>query len=224
MNTMRHWISMIALAGLPTAALAQPDTTMTYSIVWEKSVIAPGETNKGKVVCTIEPGLGTVVPWTTPPGKGQPGTIMAFASSNFDITNVQNGLNGKFSYLGEPPALNSSGACSVDPQGNIINVAVGQTGLPLNTQPVLDNPIVIFNLWWTAGGGPGSPYEVAYSPLVKAGKMFLDVGLPSGGWVGHSATTFLSLPGSTFTVIPAPSMVLALGGVGAIMLVPRRRP
>jgi hypothetical protein len=78
--------------------------TIKYTIKWEKTVIQTfGDTNKGEVFAEIIPGIGSTVAWTTPPGKGQPGKIMAFGSTIFDIINLEGGLSGTLQWTVPKP-------------------------------------------------------------------------------------------------------------------------
>jgi hypothetical protein len=223
MNTRVNLLAVGFAIGIGgSVVLAQPETAMTYSIVWEKSQIAPGETNNGKVVCTIEPGLGTVVPWTTPPGKGQPGAIKSFASSIIDVVNVLNGKEGQLSWR-IPATLNISGKPGMlNANGDIVQSCSGQVAPPTNPGPIIDNPIALLTVDWTASTQVSSPFDVQYSVKATSGKMFIDIGLPSGGWVGHNATKLVSGPSGGFTVIPAPGAASAIVLAGFVTLRRRR--
>lgn len=215
---------LAASVALPASSHAQQTVTLTYSVAWDKSQIAPGEANQGAIVCTIEPALGSTIAWTTPPGTGQLGTLQAFASSIFSLMNAGNGLKGNVSYA-VPTSLNLSQGPGKNPDefGNIKGLQAGQFGPPVNPIPVYDNPIVICNIEWKAFAAASEPYEVAYFASSTSGKVYLDVGLPSGTWVAQKGTLQSAAP-SGFIVTPGPGSVstLLLGlGVGAARV--RRR-
>lgn len=212
-------LAVLAVAGLAAVAQAQ-DTTMTYSIVWDKASINPGETNTGKVVVEIKPGIGSTILWTTAPGKGQAGILKAFASSIFDTLSVLNGNQGTLAWT-VPAALGVAGIPGTsNGAGGITGTNAGQVAPPLNPTPVLDNPITVLNISWT--GNAGFSGDVNYGIKSSSGKMFLDIS--TGGnpiWVGHNATSRVDGQGG-FTVVPAPAS-MALLGLGGLVAARRRR-
>lgn len=214
---MKNQLCVIACVfGCGTTAIAQ-DVTIKYSIKWDKAIIlSNGDSNTAGVYAEIVPGLGTSVPWTTLPGKGQPGTIKAFASSVFDILAIQGGNAGTLQWT-IPTALNLANIPgSPNGQGGITGANAGQVGVPLNPNPVLDNPVKIMDLKWTHNGNPFTTIE--FQAKATSGKVFLDVGLAS--WVGHNAK-FLVEGNGGFS-IPSPSAWAVLGLAG-VMTSRRRR-
>ena len=210
-------LAVLAVAGLAAIAQAQ-DTTISYSIVWDNAVIAPGGTNTGKVVAEIKPGIGSTIAWTTSPGKGQPGILKAFASTIFDTLNLLNGQNGTLSWT-VPAALNVANLKGdPDGSGGIKGTNSGQVGLPINPTPLTDNPITILNLSWT--GNAGWMGDVNFGLKTSSGKMFLDIGTTSPIWVGHNAT--IRVDGQGGFSVPAPAS-MALLGLGGLVAARRRR-
>ncbi len=213
----------ILLTGLAVVGHASPtaraqDTTITFSIKWEKATIGQGETNTGGVWAEITPGIGSVIKWTTPPGKGQEGKILAFASSVFDTMNLLNGTKGTLQWT-VPQAWNIASLPGVhDGQGGIAGSNAGQTGGGgLNPSPVLDNPVQILSLKWTEQ--TGGSYDVNYGVKSLAGGMYLGIGLIPM-WVPHKAT-FRVDGQDGFSVIPTPGAVTVVAfGLAAAM---RRR-
>jgi hypothetical protein len=207
--------AVLAVAGIAAAANAQ-DTTITYTIKWDNASINNGGTNTGAVYAEITPGIGSAVKWTTAPGKGQAGTIEAFASSVFDTLNLLNGSNGALSWT-VPAALNVAGIPGSANGGGIAGTNAGQVGKTLNPNPVLDNPIKLLDLSWT--DTTGGTYDVNYGIKSASGKMFLNIGIAN--WVGHNATFRVDGQGG-FSVVPAPAS-MALLGLGGLVAARRRR-
>lgn len=211
---------VVACAGM---TFAQPVETLTFSIEWDKAVIAPGETNSGKVVATIGPELGTVTQWNSSPGTGQPGVLKALASLGLDFKNLSNGTNGSLSWKVNPDWWPGSGIPPTpDGQGGIAGIQFGQISPPLEPFPNLSAVIDVVTVKWTAAVSPmpAMPYEVMYGTKALWAKVFLDIGLPSGQWVGENAVKIDGQGG--FTVIPSPS-VFAFGVFALGVFVQRRR-
>jgi MYXO-CTERM domain-containing protein len=212
-------LAVLAVAGLAAIANAQ-DTSISYSIVWDKASINPGETNTGKVIATVTPGFGATIKWTTPPGKGQNGILKAFASSIFDTVNLLNGEQGTLAWT-VPTALNLANIQGNLNGGGIVGTNAGQVAPPINPNPNVDNPITILNLTWT--GNAGFSGNVSYNVKATSGKMFLDISTtPTPTWVGHNATKLESAAAGNFTVVPAPAS-MALLGLGGLVAARRRR-
>jgi len=213
----------MAVAGslaMATQALAQ-EVTITYSIKWElQDPVFPGVPNKGEVWATISPEMGTVVPWTTPPGKGQPGKLVAFASSIFDTINVSNSLMGTLQWT-VPAAFSVGGIIGVpDGNGGIKGTNSGQVGMPPNPNPILDNPIKLLDLTWT-GVVPGNGEIIEFAVSAKSAKVFLDIGTTSPIWVGHNAK-IVNGGGSFYYGTPAPSAAV-VAGIALAFAARRRR-
>ncbi len=208
----------VALVGVAVGLFAGlafgQDTTITFSIKWDKPVIGNGETNTGAVWAEITPGLGSSVKWTTPPGKGQQGTIWYFANAIFDTLNLLNGSNGTLAWT-VPEALNVLPGTANG--GSILHTWAGQPGGPLNPNPIKDNSIKVLDLEWT--DVTGGSYEVDYAISPKKGKMFLYIGIPNA--VGHDATFLVGTAGG-FSVVPAPA-VWGFVGLGTLAACRRRR-
>lgn len=206
-------------AGLFAGLALGQDTTMSYSITWDKPTIENGQTNTGAVWVTIAPGIGSSVQWTTPPGKGQPGTIEAFASSVFDTMNLLNGSNGQLSWT-VPTEFNVAGLPGTpDGNGGISGTSAGQLsgGGGINPNPNVSNPVKLLNLQWKAEAA--GAYDVNYGLKSLTGKMFLNIGISN--WVGHNATFRVDGQGG-FSVIPVPSAAAAFG-FGVLILGRRTR-
>jgi len=212
-------MSIASMAGtmlLAASGVLAQDVTITYSILWDKATVLPGDSVTAGIYAKIDPGIGTSVPWTTFPGKGQPGTIKYFYYSIFDIINVQNGQLGTLSWT-VPAALNVANIPGVpDGKGGITGTYSGQTG-SLSPNPVLDNPIKILDLKFTAGPSV-QPSEVIFEVAPTIGKVWLNIGIPN--YVGHSAQFLIGSKGG-FTLLPAPSAALTLGA--AALVASRRR-
>lgn len=210
-------VALVGVAGGLFAGLAfGQDTTMSYSIKWDKPTIENGQTNTGAVWAEITPGIGSSVKWTTPPGKGQQGTIWYFANTIFDTLNLLNGSNGTLAWT-VPEVLNGAGLPGTANGGGILDTWAGQPGAPLNPNAITDNPIKVLDLEWT--DVTGGSYEVDYAISPKKGKMFLYIGIPNA--VGHDATFLVGMAGG-FSVVPAPA-VWCFVGLGTLAACRRRR-
>jgi hypothetical protein len=174
------------------------------------------------VYATISPGQGTVVPWTTPPGKGQPGVIKGFASSIFDFLNTLNGTEGtlKWTVPHSLDLVNLPG--TPDGNGGIKGTTAGQVtpggigGGYFN----YDNPIKILDLQWQDTGEMFNGF-VEYTTKVSSSKVFLDIGTTNPLWVVHNATKIVNGVGMFGVSIPSPASVMLLGL--AALVTPRRR-
>ncbi len=219
MNTKRLLLMVAAGSlGMLGHASAQ-EVTITYSIKWElQDPVFPGVPNKGEVWATISPEMGTVIPWTTAPGKGQPGKLLAFSSSVFDTLNVSNGQMGTLKWT-VPPEFNLAGIPGVpDGNGGIQGTTSKQTvGLPPN--PNLDQSVKILDLVWT-GVVPGNGELIDYQISAASANVYLDIGQVGPVYVIHKAK-FINGGGSFYYGTPAPG-TLAIGGL-ALALVSRRR-
>jgi hypothetical protein len=201
---------------LRATSFAQPLEQLTFSVVWDKAVIAHGETNTGKVMATIGPGIGTITAWNTLPGKGQTGIIEAFASAIFHFKGMENGLNGTFSWT-IPVEFNFSSLPGVPwPTGGAMGVNAGQFGPPTYPNPNVKQTVTILEFAWheVAGGGP---YNVLFEAEATSAKVYLDVGLNS--WVGENAVKLNGEGG--FSVIPAASTAWPV--VAGLAVLARRR-
>ncbi len=189
-------------AGLATA---QPIETMTYDVVWDLAQIEPGQTNKGQVLVTIFPDIGSKVAWNTAPGTGQPATLMAIAISFFDL--LGEGLAGtgtlEWTVPSDVNAYNTPGVAG--PNGGITGVKTGQTCCA-NPFPNTKQVVTLLDLAWTAPmDGPLG--QVAYTTSVSQGKVYIDVGLAA--WVGE--TCVLNNGDGGFLVVPAPGIATLVG-------------
>jgi MYXO-CTERM domain-containing protein len=208
-------LSVLAVVGLASVANAQAIEGITYVIEWTNASISSGA-NTGAVYAILDPGVGTASAWNTPPGKGQAGTIKAFASSIFDTLSVSNGTNGTLAWA-VPANMNLANIPgSSNGAGGITGSNAGQLGPPSNTAPVVDNKVKILDLTWTLN--VAGNYTVQYAVKSTSGKVYLDVGLAS--WVGENAVR--TDKGGSFNVTPAPAS-LALLGLGGLIVGRRRR-
>ncbi len=206
-------LSVLAIVGLASAAQAQE--TLTYVIEWANASISQGS-NTGAVYAILDPVVGTKTTWNTPPGTGQAGTIMAFASSIFNTTGVQNATKGTLAWT-VPTDVNAANKKGTDDgAGGITGTNAGQFGPPVNTNPNVGNKVKLLDLTWTIT--TAGNYTVEYAIKSTSGKVFLDVGLAS--WVGENATR--TDKGASFNVTPAPAS-LALLGLGGLVAGRRRR-
>jgi len=186
-----------------------PVETVEFSIKWDQAVIAPGETATGGLWISITPDIGTQTQWNTPPyGQGQLGTLAAFATAGFGVTNILNGQTGSLAGHNLPIfTLAGTLPPSPDGQGGLTNTDAGQIGQPLNPSPITDQQIKILDLEWTTTDYTAR--EVWFEAKPAWAKVYLkDIpGLPiPNQWVGETAVA-ITMPASTFIVIPAPSML-----------------
>jgi len=198
------FISGVAASATITSIVNAQDVSMTFSVVWDKPAINPGETNTGAVYAEIAPGIGSVVPWNTPPGKGQPGVIKRFATSIFDLLNLSNGQAGTLQWT-VPVMLNIANIQGTpDGNGGVAGINVGNVGAIILPFPGLDdNPIKILDIAWTHDlTVPAS--EVTYSVKPASAKVFLDIGNGFPTLVGHNAKQTFVVPG-TFQIPTASS-------------------
>ncbi len=212
-----------AAAGLfgAIAHASAQDVTITYSIKWElQDPVFPGVPNKGEVWATISPEMGTVIPWTTPPGKGQPGKLLAFASSIFDTVNVSNGTMGTLKWT-VPEAFNQAGIPGNPDGSGGIKGTVSSQNVGLNPTPNYDQAVKILDLVWT-GVVPGNGEVIDYQISATTAKVFLDIGVfPSQIPVGHNAK-IINGGGSFYYGTPAPSAA-AVAGIALAFATRRRR-
>ena len=214
-------VALVGLAGgfFAGFALGQ-DTTITFSIKWDKPTIGAGETNTGAVWAEITPGLGSSIKWTTPPGKGQQGTIVAFASTVFDTMNLLNGGKGQLKWTVLPDWATVGIPGEPDGNGGIKGTNAGQVAEGgLNPQANKKNPVQLLSLTWTAQAG--GMYDVAYGLSSKSGKMYLNIGTGFQFWVAQAAT-FRVDGQSGFSVIPAPA-AWCVAGLSTLLACRRRR-
>jgi MYXO-CTERM domain-containing protein len=216
---MLHCASMLLLAC--SQQVGAQDVTVTYTVKWDNELIVGGGTNTGAIYATISPGIGETVKWTTPPGKGQPGVIKAFASSIFDLLNTLNGNEGTLTWT-VPASLNLANLPGTpDGNGGIAGVNVAQVR-GLNPNPNVDNPIKIFDLQWQDTGEMFNGF-VEYTTKVSSSKIFLDIGTVGNEiWVGHNATFILNGSGSFGVSIPTPAGMSMLGLAGLVAMRRRR--
>ncbi len=205
--------SALALTTLASASLAQ-GPTMEFSVVWEHTVLTEG-VNKGAIYATIAPDIGSQIPWTTPPGTGQLGTLKAFAVAHLGFKGVQNGTTGVLSWTLQSEFMISNKPMTSEPGGGFYPYPAGQFGLPVNPNPNTKQTVKLYDLAWDPKGDY-SPREVLWQTSTPPNpKVFLDVGL--GAWVGQYATP-IHAPPEGFWVVPAPTSaagMLVLAGIGA---------
>ncbi len=197
------------------SALGQLTPTFTYSIEWENAP-SPGVPAKGAVYANCEE-IGKAIQWFTPPGTGQWGTAKAFASTIFNLVNMQNATTGEL-YWSVPPELDSAvNKGTSDGNGGITASQAGQFGPPVNTNPVVTKKVKVLNLSWTTTDFSTMRF-VKWTTKATSGKVFLDVGLAA--WVGQNV---IKVDGSGgFWVVPAPSG-LGLVGLAGVVTTRRRR-
>ncbi len=205
-----------AMAG--GGAGAQPLETITLSVEWEKAVIGPGETNVGHIVATVSPQIGSMVAWNTPPGTGQPGKLIAFASVIFDLQNAGNALNGALAWT-VPSEFNIANKPGTpDGNGGIKGTTAGQfVGNP-NPNPNYNQQVTVLNLSWKETSSVGA-YDVLFATKLTSAKVGLDVGLP--GYVGENCVKIDGQGG--FLVVPGPGVWAAMLAVPCVVLGRRRR-
>jgi hypothetical protein len=219
---MRCRLNLAAVASAAaiadTCTNAQPLETMTLSIEWDWPVISHGQTNTGKILATMSPKIGSTVAWNTPPGKGQPGILIAFMSASFDLQGISNALNGTLAWTipAEFDIANKPGV--PDGEGGIKGTITGQfIGNPNPFPPNTNQTVTILELEWTESAG-GDSYEVNFASKMLTAKVGLDVGLSS--IVGENAVKIDGQGG--FNVIPAPSAIV-LAPLAVAGLTRRRR-
>ncbi len=195
-----------------------PKAEIAFTIEWERTVIAPGESNAATVRATLWPDIGATVTWhRSGTGTGVPGTLKSFANAIFSLKNVSNGLSGEIVNAKVPDEfVNSPNPITPDGNGGL-NVQAGQQQFPFNPNPNVGQSVVVLTFEWLAKGA-GQWYDVMYAIKSTSGKVFLDVGLTP--WVGENATRFDGQGG--FTVTPAPPATLLLA-LGAVVCTHRRR-
>ncbi len=188
---------------------AQSVETLTLTLKWAKSTIQFGESNTAKVHATLGPDIGSGTKWNTPPGTGQPAVLKAFASTILNLPNLQNGQKGSLDWT-----LNSEFSGGVVPNppkpdgnGGLTDFNLGQFGPPTNPTPNTDQSVWLFEITWTADQGATAPFMVEYATELLSAKVYLDIGLPSGVWVGENAVKIDAKGG--FMVIPSPSTLSA---------------
>lgn len=213
-------VSGVALALAGGIAQAQPEPEITFSIEWQGEVVSPSSpTIKGFVYADIYPKPGTIIYIKGPlPGKGQTGEVKTFASSILDLLNLQNGLSGTLNWT-VPPEFGIAGLPGTpDGNGGIAGSSAGQIGPPINPNPVMTGKAKVLELTWTTSDF--TLRNVLFGTNGKSAKVFADIGLSSGGWIGASATIVNGQGG--FSVIPTPG-ILTTFGVGMILATRRRR-
>jgi hypothetical protein len=214
-------VSGIALALAAGAAHAQsgPTPEITFTIEWQGEVVSPSSpTIKGFVYADLYPDPGTIIYIQGPlPGKGQNGEVKTFASSILDLLNLQNGLTGTLNWT-VPPEFGIAGLPGTpDGNGGITGSTAGQFGPPINPNPVITGKAKVLELTWTTSDFTFR--NVLFGTNAKSGKVFADVGLPNGAWIGASATILNGQGG--FSVIPAPGLLATL--CAGVFLAARRR-
>lgn len=208
---------LAASAGVATIAHTQPIESLTFSVVWDKSVIAPGETNTGAVRATIWPEIGTVTAWNTYPGTGQLGKLLGFAKAKLDLHNLANALEGTLAWsIAKPLALGSLGV--PDGNGGISGASMWQHWQTLPS-PNFDQSLDLLELTWTHTGSASTPFEVKFEVESFIAKVYLDVGLSV--WIDENAVKLDGQGG--FSVIPAPSPLWASGPIALAVTNRRRR-
>ena len=207
-------MACVAGAALAGSALGQLTPTFTYTIEWENTPL-PGVAAKGAVYSNCEE-IGKEIQWFTPPGTGQWGTAKAFASTIFNLVNVQNAATGSLNWT-LPPEFNTNSPGNSDGNGGIKGVNAGQVGFPGNPNPIVTKKLKILYLSWTTTDFSTMRF-VEWTTQATSGKVFLDVGLAA--WVGQNV---IKVDGSGgFWVVPAPSG-LALVGLAGVAAARRRR-
>lgn len=208
-------VGIAAVSVFAAPVRAQP-FFFKYSLKWEEPNLVTGEV-KGSVNIEITPEFGSTVTWTMGAhGKGQPGTLKAFASSILDLANILNGTKGTLAWT-VPSEFTGNGLPGT-PNGNggITGSNAGQAGFPFNPEPNIDNPVKVLDLLWKLND-PAFVGTVDYQVSPKSGKAFIDIGVSQ--WVAGAA----ELSGSSASFeIPAGS-TLAAFGFGLAVLTQRRR-
>jgi hypothetical protein len=205
---------IVVLVAASAAAAANGREAVSFTIKWDKAVVAPGEVQTGSVWAEFAPGVGELAIWNTP-GGGESAIVAAFASSQGNLLNILNGATGALTWT-VPEALNiAMKPGTADGQGGIKGSSAGQFGPPANPDPITDNPIRILDLAWATDNG--TPRPIAYRFDALATKIFLDV--PSFQWTPDPWIPVDS-PDTAFEVIPGPG---AIAGLGLAALVRRRR-
>ncbi len=215
--------SAIAAAALILAGAARgqyPAETITYSIEWEKTVIAPGEANTATVRATITPEIGTLCHWNSGGGgTGQPGVLKAFASTIFDFVSVSGADKGTIVEALVPTEF-AIAPDPITPVGTTgVKVKAGQYAFPINPNPNVNQSVAVLSFTWLAGDA-GQAYEVLYQTQAVSGKVYLDVGLAV--WVGDNTVKVNGQGG--FSVTPSPASWAAYVPLLLIAGQRRRKP
>lgn len=201
--------ALATLVGTACLHAQYPIETLTFSIEWDQPVIAPGQTNTGAIYATLGPEIGTITAWNSKPGNGEPGILMAFASTIFNFTGLQNSTEGKLAWTTASEFTTAGIPPTSDGKEGFFAASLGQFGMPVNTSPNIKQKVKLVDVSWTASLSPlpSEPYEVLYATKASSAKVFLEVGLIA--WVGENAVKVDGQGG--FAVTPAPAtLALAL--------------
>ncbi len=207
----------VGVCGMAVAgAGAQPLESIDFTVVWDKAVIAPDETNTGHVIATIGPEIGSIVAWNTPPGTGQLGELRCFGWGKLDFVNKQHAELGKLSWA-FPASFMVLGKGVPNGSGSVSGLEMKQSwNFP---SPNFGQSLAVVDVQWTAPAvTPTEPYFVEYTTNIIFATAALDVGLSD--WV-HEKAVFTNGMGG-FVVTPAPAG-FALIGVAAGWVRRRRR-
>ncbi len=208
----RAGLVLASALGFAYAAPGQtyPKETLTYSVEWENAP-SPGVAAKGAVWATLSPDSGTKVLWANWQWPSE-GTLMAFASSIFNLANVQNATTGTLAWT-VPTAFNIAGKPGTpDGNGGISQVNSGQFAFPTNPSPIVTQKVKLLDLAWSTDDFSFARF-VEFQAKATSGKVYLDVGLAA--WVGENCVKVDGSGG--FWVVPSPSgwALMALAGVAA---------
>jgi hypothetical protein len=212
MCVTRHLRAVVVavVVALMLATSARGQKTVTLRIEYEHAVLQPGQSQTVRVWAFYEPGYGSLVPWTTPPGSGQLGFVSGLNDASLSVLSIANGETGAYSNL--QINLHPLGSVGTPVAGGVQGIFVGQF------EPILvSNPIWIWSATWT-------PFD--YSPrsvtlatqATKPVGMFLQIGL---GFPSRDEWMPIDTERS-FQVVPAPGIIPLLAVVG-LLAVRRRR-
>lgn len=203
---VRRWgIAIIAMAATRTGA-----QTVVLTLEFERAVVHPGEVQRLAVSASFKPGVGAVVPWSTPPGTGQPAWVAGFSHAMLDVLNAGNGETG--TYSGLAVNLSALGSAGVSAGGGVQGITAFQ-GPPLNAS----NPIRLWTAVWTPHDYEPRTVVLTTHPTSPAG-IFLQV-IGGSGLPVLDEWTAIGVNAS-FQVVPAPGAPVVLG---ALALARRRK-
>ncbi len=199
-------IGLLAAGALWWAPDARAQETMTFHVVYDSAVIGPGQVQGVSVWATLNPGIGQLATWNTPPGTGQLLVVSSFADARFDLRNVAGGETGTFSGLSVNPAFGtqSGNPGTPDGLGNVLGIYAVQFG------PVYSaNPSLLWNATWAPN--TYEPRTVTFDTMTLVPpRVWLELNL------GHALDEWVAVNvPSSFEVVPAPATfgLLALAGL-----------
>ncbi|MFM9996974.1 MAG: hypothetical protein ACKVU4_14380 [Phycisphaerales bacterium] len=209
----------VAACAILIGALVHAQETVTFDVRFSDPVLVPGEVQYIEVWCEFAPTVGAPAVWNQPGANPIVGTVLAFATAQFNLVNVTGGQTGVYANLLLNPALSLGMAGwegTPDKQGNVIGMLPWQLpNGPMNPA----NPILLWTATWTPN--TYDPRTVEFTTEVMLGpSMHLHTSqfaIPL-----YDEWTPLHVPAS-FQVIPAPATLIVPAALGALRLTRRRR-